>query len=301
MSSENFDHREEYFAFKKLMENALGDALEGVEGSSVSLPSKGESVAISLNPKTAALCYERVWSSWEGRVPQPIRCFGGTWMERSLYGFRLDQAMSDPPFNIYDKISFMHNIDLSAIARSFSFECGMPMVPIYDSAASRELAHRAGDRQVVVATLADLNIVSEESLKWEQVLEFRKDRDSQFKYRRFLHWLNKEMIGRPQNFIHEEIEFRLHDYEHALQKHGIKTIVGTISEAVDGRYFLGASSLAGSLILAGHPNLGVLTGSGLIIGKIVVKIAETLLSFDDVECGPNSEISWIYEVKQLKK
>lgn len=298
MADKDNDMREQTLAFKKMMELSTADMRDSDSPSDpVCLPTKGESVAISLSPKTAALCYDRVWSFWEGRVPQPIRCFGGTWTERSLAGFRFDQAMSDPPFG---RDSFMHTIDLSAIARTFSFECGLPMVPIYTSTASRDSVYRTGDRRVVVATLADLNIVSENTLTWEQVLEFRKDKDSQFKYKRFLHWLDKEMVGRPQDFIKEEIELRLQDYEHALQKHGIKTIVGTISEALDGKYFLGASSLAGSLILTGHPSLGVLVGSGLVVGKTAVKIAETLLSFDDVQCGPNSEISWVYEAKQLE-
>lgn len=283
--------------FKKYLE--LHEA--GLDNDSYSdpacLPVEGESVAISISPKTAALCYDRVWSFSERCVPRDIRCFGGTCLERGLAGMRLDNVMSDRPIS---HMQLLSSFDLPAVAQVFSFKCGIPMIPIFSIVTPLESVYRSGDHQVIVATLTDLNIVSEDALTWEQVLEFRKDKESQYKYKRLLHWLDKEMIGKSQNFIKEDIELRLHDYEHALKKHGVKTVLGTISEALDGKYVLGASGMAGSLILSGYPNLGVLVGSGLIIGKTVVKLAQTLLDFDDVQCGLNSEISWFHEVKRLK-
>ena len=100
------------------------------------------------------------------------------------------------------------------------------------------------------------------------------------------------------HFFHH---IRLGDYERALKKHGIKTVVGTIEETLDGKYLLGASGIAGSLTLAGHPVLGMLAAGFLIGGKIGVKLMQTKLDFDDVERGPNSEISWVYEAKKLGK
>jgi len=39
--------------------------------------------------------------------------------------------------------------------------------------------------------------------------------------------------------------------------------------------------------------------AGLLVGgKIGVKLVQAKLDFDDVERGPNSEISWVYEVKE---
>ena len=37
----------------------------------------------------------------------------------------------------------------------------------------------------------------------------------------------------------------------------------------------------------------------IVVGKVVVKVGQALLDFDDIERGPNSEISWVYEVKKL--
>jgi hypothetical protein len=113
--------------------------------------------------------------------------------------------------------------------------------------------------------------------------------------------LGKEMVGESQAFIEDEIAIKLEDYKKSLKKHGIKTILGTIQETLDGKYLAGVSALTGGFTLSGHPTLGILAGTGLVFGKVCIKIAEKLLDYDDVERGPNSEISWVYEVKELVK
>jgi hypothetical protein len=175
------------------------------------------------------------------------------------------------------------------------------VIPVYDSVVDRDKGYQEGEHQVIVATLSNVGIVEEEQLTWEQVLEFRRDEETHAKYKRFLHWLDKEMVGKSQSFIQDQIALRLEDYERALKKHGIKTVVGTIQEALDGKYLLGATGAGAPFTLAGHPVLGALVAGGLIVGKVGVRLIETKLDFDDVERGPNSEISWVYEVKQLRK
>ncbi|MCX5643754.1 MAG: hypothetical protein NTZ17_03575 [Phycisphaerae bacterium] len=146
-----------------------------------------------------------------------------------------------------------------------------------------------------MSALMDLQVVDEESLTWDQVVTFRADNEARKKYRRFLHWLDGTMLGKSQAFIEDEISQRLEDYEHALKKHGIRTVIGTIEEALDGKYILGAGGFA----LVGHPILAALVAGLLVAGKVTVKLLQTSLKYDDVERGVNSEISWVHEVKGL--
>lgn len=187
------------------------------------------------------------------------------------------------------------------IAKSFSEEYKISAVPIYESEEKRRDEYGEGDKKAIVAALSNIGIVDENKVTWEHVKEFRADKEAKRKYRRFLHWLDKEMVGKSQAFVEDEISQRLEDYESALSKHGIKTVVGTIQEALDGKYLLGVSGVSGPLILGGHPIWGLL-GAGLLIGgKIGVKLVQTEMDFDDVARGPNSEISWVYEIKKLGK
>lgn len=192
-------------------------------------------------------------------------------------------------------------VALRDVAKSFSEKHGICMVPIYTSVTERDRLYKEGDREALLMALANLSIVDEHELTWEQVLDFRKDKQARKNYRRLLHWLDAEMLGKSQAFVEDEIAIRLNEYEQALKRHGIRTILGTVEEALDGRFLAGAASVAAPFVLAGEPGLGGLAGGILIGGKIGVKLMQSKLDFDDVERGPNSEISWVYEVKQLGK
>lgn len=222
-------------------------------------------------------------------VPRPI----------AIQCLKLLQDFFNQVRNLGDEEDVATKFILRRIARSFSKKWSVPVVTIYESERHRAREYNAGDAQVIIASLSDLSIVDENRLTWEQVLQFRADRDARQKYRRLVHWLDKDMIGKSQAFIEDEIAERLQNYEQALAKHGIKTVVGTIQEALDGKFLAGASAVTGSVTLAGHPPLGILIGAGLILGKVVVKIGQSFLEVDDIERGPNSEISWGYEVKKL--
>ena len=281
----------------------------------VLLPAVGESAAISLKPKTAALCYDRIWSTSDTVVPKAIRCWGGSPAELDGRGLAADwnmktnrapiAAMCGPEEKrlqlLRASTDYGLGLVLREIARSFCTEYGTPIVPIYDLSADRISGYREGERQVIVATLLNLRVVDEQHLTWEQVIYFRKDEENMQKYKRFLHWLDKDMVGKSRAFIEDDIALKLDDYQRSLKKHGIRTILGTIEEVLDGKYLLGASGVGGGFALAGQPVLGMLAAGLLIGGKVVVKLIQTKFDFEDVERGPNSEISWVYETKKLGK
>ena len=184
------------------------------------------------------------------------------------------------------------------ISISLSSKHGIHLIPIYDFIKQRNKMYKEGDREVVIVSLTDLDIVDEKQLTWDQVIEFRSDKENQKKYKRLFHWLNKEMTGRTPRFIEEEIAIKLNDYESALRKHGIRTIAGIVEETIDGKLITGVTAATGTINLAGHPALGFLVGAGIVIGKVVIKLIQNKLDYDDLEYGPNSEVSWVYEAKK---
>lgn len=321
------------------------------------LPSEGESVAIALREKTAALCYDRIWSCTE-EIPESMRCFGGSSVELAIvrvlndprqwlaqtesaikaaktveYGLAALQetgwlfflrlmilaggaetraksllssdltgpALMDSFVQLLDQLPRDHEewldraaenmgrfieVALRDVAKSFSKKHGICLVPIYTSVAERDRLYNEGDREALLMALANLSIVDEHELTWEQVLEFRKDKQARKNYRRLLHWLDVEMLSKSQAFVEDEIAIRLNDYEQALKRHGIRTILGTVEEALDGRFLAGASSVASPFVLAGEPGLGGLAAGLVVAGKIAVKLVQTRLDFDAVERGP---------------
>ncbi len=304
------------------------------------LPMKGETVAITITKdKTAALCYDRIWLNGQEDskgeiIPKEVRCFGGTEPELEVcavveYGTEvITEIFSSEEREMRSKVArltkkvpstkarqaltffkkyLLSDIDaafelmIRNISKTFSTKYKIPMIPVFSSEEKRDRQYHEGEKEVVIVSLANLNIVDENEITWEQVLEFRADKENRGKYRRFIHWLDEEMVGKSQAFIEDAIALKLEAYEEAIKKHGIKTIVGTVDKALDSKCLLGASSMAGGLALAGNPTLGILSAGLLIGGKIGVKLIQTKLDFDEVERGQNSEISWVYEAKKLGK
>jgi len=287
-------------------------SLKMTKEAKILLPLANETAAIALKPKTAALCYDRVWGTSDDVVPPSIRCWGGSKAELSGTGLAADfniktdrapiVAMVGPEDKKLEMFRAGTDLGLASTFRkisiSFSSRHGVPLIPIYDFIKQRNKMYQEGDREVVIITLADLDIIDEKQLTWDQVIEFRSDKENQKKYKGLLHWLDKEMTGRTPSFIENEIAIKLDGYQNALAKYGIKTIAGTIEESLDGKLFLKAFAAGEGLNLAGYPNLGFLVGTGIVIGKIAIKLTQVMLGYDDIERGPNSEISWVYEAKK---
>ena len=195
--------------------------------------------------------------------------------------------------------NFIINCYHRDIALAFSRKYNRKVKTVFSSSKLQRIIYQEGDMDVILMAMGNLKIVDEEKITWEQVLELRKDKESKAKYKRFLHWLNKEMLGKSQAFIEDEIAIKLEDYESALNKHGIKTVLGTIEEVLDGKYIFEASAAIGGFSLAGHPILGFLTGAGIFVGKVGLKLAQISLDLNDIEKGMNSDIAWVYEAKKL--
>jgi hypothetical protein len=298
--------------------------------------------AISIKkPRTAALCFDRVWYPFGGNEINDIYFCGNTTYEQYVFSLRcllyeivgagfLDDNLkplnSDgqviarilsiilPEFLCLETEDFtecfhvkgtitLDNIIVRNIRREYYAKHNLDIIPVYSSkiAYHAEYPMKNGSRDALLLTLNDLNIVDEESLSWEQVKEFRKDKDNRKLYRNLLHWMDKDLLGKPQSFIEDEFSIKLENYENALRKYSIRTILGAISEILDGKFILSAAGLAAAGSLLGSTTLGILAASAFSIGRVAIKATEMFIDLDTTEKGPDSEIAWIYEAKNELK
>lgn len=192
---------------------------------------------------------------------------------------------------------FVHFFARSA-AKEFSERLGITLTPLLADRGLYNAQYSQGDRRAIVMVLENISVVDEDQLTWAQVEQYRADSEARAKYRRLLHWLDKEMVGKTQSYIEDEIAIKMDEYERSLKKHGIKTVTGTVSEILDGKYLAGLSVVATAVGIAGYPILGALAATGILVGRATVKVVEAKLKFSDIECGTNSEIAWLYELER---
>ncbi len=145
------------------------------------LPSEDETAAITLKPKTAALCFDRVWATSDDVAPKPIRCWGGTQAELNGTGLAADfniktgraplAAVIGPEDKKLKMIFAQSDLGLASafrrISMSFTAEHKTPLTPVFDFIKQRNKMYKEGDRDVIIAVLGSLEIVDEKQLTWE--------------------------------------------------------------------------------------------------------------------------------------
>lgn len=148
---------------------------------------KGETAIVTtFKPKTAALFADRVWVQWAGEDSRLDFAFG--W--ESPRAIRLAALFAFQYLTADEKEraswqTFTHTEQTETerfvlanergLALDYHMRTGVAVAPLYDCAQSRDAQYQRGETPVVIAVVENLNIVAEESLSWEQVIEFRRD------------------------------------------------------------------------------------------------------------------------------
>ena len=235
-----------------------------------SRPSPGETAVVALEcPRTAALCFDRVWSIpiYDTGFPPEIG-FSSTSEAELVFALYLHISRRDitriancNPEELAEAVmakdaqaifasptlasAYAVTLTGAAVAGSLGADwlprmtrtlsedlqkaVASRVAPLYNSESTRDAEYKPGDRGVIVTALRQLNVVDEEALSWNQVLEFRRDKRARADYQRLVHWLDSDMAERSTAFIVDEMGVRLDNYYQAIKKHGLKTRLAWIS------------------------------------------------------------------------
>ena len=183
---------------------------------------------------------------------------------------------------------YKHNLGINAI---FQFD----LFPIPNlSEFENQTTH-----SVYEVCLSNMPVIVEERLKWNQVIEIRKDAKSIDKIRRFRRWV--ELDGKSRNEIIESLEKAIDDYKYALRKHGIMTAIGglttilstssTVVEAFSGDF---PAQVAAGLAISG----GLITYTATQLSDYFEKKREPIALIYELE---NSSLSFAEKIKNRLK
>jgi hypothetical protein len=120
---------------------------------------------------------------------------------------QLDKAEKIPTL---DRDGFLGNTNVIMdliyrdIAKAFSTKYRIPVATIYESVNNQKIAYSEGDKQVIMACLEEIPIVSEKELSWQQVLEFRADKKTDKNIISFYIGLTKRWWENPKNLLKME-------------------------------------------------------------------------------------------------
>jgi len=292
----------------------------------------GESAAVSFDrPRTTALFFDKIWCAY-GSVPEDLAFGGNTDFEKVLLICNVlleavehtnqlvtrnglpDSAHLDmfrqkclatirkAGFSefIYKDSNVWPNINnlTHFLGDYFAKRYSIAVTPIYSGTGIIDTEYSPGNKEIVIHSLSEIDVLDEAKIEWQQVYEFRKDHEAKRKLHRMMHWLDADMVGKSANFIQDELNIRLEDYQWTIRKHGLKTISGSISSILGLAELTAAATVTTAVTLTSTPLWGLLSGAGVIVGKIAVNIAEMAIEYDGAKSGPNTEIAFIYDVKK---
>jgi hypothetical protein len=178
---------------------------------------------------------------------------------------------------------------------------GMSVVPVYDGADDFESDFPPGQRLAYCAALQNIPIVVETEVEWEQVVEFKFDPDAQWKYRRLRTWLREFSDCESLEQAMDEIGRKIDDYSWAMRKHGFQTIQGAFSVIFDSKHLPTLIAGSGAAALIGGPTWSALTAGLLLTSQVALKMADSMITLEDVKRGENSEIAILYDTRKLAK
>lgn len=211
-------------------------------------PQPDESAALTLRlPKTAAMAYDRVWTSKaKSDLPREIGFGFATEQEIRIHAtleltrlFRsvlnnhdwarpwvYDWLKSIRQDGVYvrfrqEEVAQIHiEYSLRKIAQAYETQQHRTVVPLYDSIGARELEFAPGQVRTTVIAIGPLPVPDEAALSWPMVESFRQDGGSVAAYRALL---NADPSGLT------ELKNRLENYRDALDKNKIPTVAGRIT------------------------------------------------------------------------
>ncbi len=278
------------------------------------MPGKRDSLAVSLHrPKTAALAFDRVYGfpMMENSAPPEVRFFCGTEPEILTTAFSVvllgiqegilgDYTLDHEAHQIPDDAAEHERSSYQLLVRDLRREFGFEPTIFFENHSSQEAEFKPGPQEVLASSLANIEIVDEDRITWEQVLEFRRDKDARIKYRRLVRWIDAELRETGPGKIEDLILKRLEDYDWSLKKHGLLASLGTISALIDPKFLASASAAVASAAVAGGELWPALTAGSLIFGTAVATFGSVAIEGEDHRRKHNFEVAYVSELKKVR-
>jgi hypothetical protein len=272
------------------------------------LPLPGQDVAVTLlAPKSAALYFDRVWAMPEhaSTMPPGIAAYGATPVELWIHivavallsGIASEEDVADVFENNEFELPPPYNLPAErAIAEALYIQHNVDAVPLLQSEDELERQYQPGAVEVIAASMSSLAVVSESALSWQQVTEFRADKEACRKYRRLINWLDESLVGKSGTIIADEIARRLSDYDWAIRKHGLQAAAGALTALIDPRFLASAGVAVAGATLVNHLS-AVFAATSLAVAQVGLSVVRSLIDLNEAKRAAAAEIAFVIEVR----
>ena len=152
----------------------------------------------------------------------------------------------------------------------------------------------------ILLGLSTQNLVDVEKATWEQLLKFREDHESVRKLKRLLHFFDESYQGRDLEFIKNDIQTRLWDYDETVKKWGFETTAGSIGLVTSSKSLFTTAGMGIASFIAGAPATlaSMVALSGVIIELTNISLHVATRKYQRQYLVNTNPISYIISAKE---
>lgn len=171
---------------------------------------------------------------------------------------------------------------------------GHDVLPLHSHEKKYENEYSKGSNIAYEVAFNNLPLLKE-STPWEQISEFRRDKEALRKYRAFRTWLREVDCSNGPVAVNDSISLAYDDYLWSLKKHGVETYLSTLKCLVNPKLWFTAAGVAGSVgIISSSPVLSGLAGGVVVASQVGVVLSEKRLQ---IENARRNELAYLQMVE----
>ena len=175
---------------------------------------------------------------------------------------------------------------------SLSLPCRKPAV--YLPAVCFDLYE--GTEEDLTLSIANIRLIDTKKAQWDHILEFRKDEDSRRKLRNLRLFLHTNYEGKTLEFIEDDLNKRLDDYQNICKDWGFDTLTSSISALIDAKNLVGLLAGSTCATLFGGPIAGLVAGASIELSKIAIMLTRKKYAFHKLK--RDHDLAYLIEARE---
>lgn len=155
--------------------------------------------------------------------------------------------------------------------------------------------------------ISGLKVVDADSLSWKQILEFRKDKESQRKLRNYKLFLSDNYEEKSKQYIEDSLSTKIEEYEKTIKEWGMESVEATLDVVFSSKSLITLTAIGLATSFGAVPALTVGTttaitlasavGSFFTIGKLSIGINKRHRELREFRI--NDPVSYLIDIKSL--
>lgn len=198
-----------------------------------------------------------------------------------------------------ENISLIGNMESFRNAvESYSYKIlGQTRLPVLFP--SYNFSHSKPSNNDISLEVLNWPIIETDKATWDQIIEFRKDKEAKKKLRDLRLFLHTNYEGKSLNYIEDDIYRRLENYKNVCDDWGFETRNSVFSAIMDSQSLLATAAATLGAILLNQPiaqTISALAGVTLNIGKILLTYDKQKHAFQKLK--RDHDLAYIIEAKE---